>query len=216
LIDYEGSWRKLVDQSQEEPLSRLIEKLKAGVAAEESFATLFRRFYRRVYNTFPGSRISAESRRELTQDVFFKVYKHRQSCPADAFEHWLLRIARTTFLSWFERENRLKRRGDEISWDDLGEAQPFSAQDALPVERLIEGERAAALRRAVEELPDRMRQCILLRVYQDMSEPEIAATLRMAEGTVKAHLFAARKRLRETLFVEAPELGTAGGRGSDQ
>jgi len=196
-----------VDDDRDEFLRLLVENLKAGVDAEESFAALFRRFYGRVYNTFASSRIPAETRKELTQDVFSKVYQHRESCPAAAFDRWLLRIARTTFLSWFEREGRLKRRGREISWEDLGpgEAEARAAghsTDELPLERLLDRERAELLLRAVEELPDRMRQCVLLRSYQGLSEAEIAATLHMAVGTVKAHLHAARKRLRDRLDVE--------------
>jgi RNA polymerase sigma factor (sigma-70 family) len=209
-----------LDADREESVRRLVDGWKAGIDAEKCFADLFRRFYGRVYNTFASSSIPAEIRKELSQEVFSKVHQHRESCPPDAFGRWLFRLARTTFLSWFERESRLKRRGREVSWEELGvaEAGAEAARQETEVsliDELLVRERAELVLRAIEELPERMRQCVLLRCYQELSEAEIAATLQMAVGTVKAHLHAARKRLREKLAGELRAMD-AGGGGDDR
>lgn len=191
---------KLVDES----LRLLIEKWKAGIDVEENFALIFRQLYRRVYKTLASSRITPAVRQELTQEVWIKVHRSRVSCPVEGFEGWLYRIATRTLLTWFQRQSRLKRQGQEVAWDDLTSAAPGMQEADLPLERLLAAEQSEALERAIEELPERMQQCILLRIYQDMSEAEIAATLRIAEGTVKAHLSAARQRLRERLAPQVP------------
>jgi len=53
-----------------------------------------------------------------------------------------------------------------------------------------------ALLKSLERLPPRQRACVVLRYLEDMAEAEIAETLRIREGTVKAHLAQARERLR--------------------
>jgi RNA polymerase sigma-70 factor, ECF subfamily len=210
-----------VDADRDESIRRLVESWKAGIDAEGSFAALFRRWYGRVVGTFARSQIPAGIREELAQEVFRKVHQYRASCPSERFERWLLRLARTTFLSWFESESRLKRRGREVSWEDVGpaEARAHAAGkvgEDLPIDHLLEHERAELLLRAVEELPERMRQCVLLHWYQDLSEAETAAILHIAVGTVKAHLHAARKRLRENLGAELRSVDAGGGGSEDR
>jgi DNA-directed RNA polymerase specialized sigma24 family protein len=47
-----------------------------------------------------------------------------------------------------------------------------------------------------------MRRCLALRVEQDLKYREIASVMRLSIDTVKAHLFQARQRLKETLGDE--------------
>jgi len=60
---------------------------------------------------------------------------------------------------------------------------------------------------AVRALPDRQRAAVVLRYVDDLSVPEIALVLEVAEGTIKATLSQARsslaRRLAEPLEVEA-------------
>ena len=60
------------------------------------------------------------------------------------------------------------------------------------------------LRRAVAALPERQRQCTALRFYEDMTVQQIAATLRISEGSVKTHLHRALRTLEEALS-EGPQ-----------
>lgn len=53
--------------------------------------------------------------------------------------------------------------------------------------------------RALRRLPPRRRAVIVLRYVHDLPEGQIAETLGVAEGTVKAHLAQAREQLREIL-----------------
>ena len=52
---------------------------------------------------------------------------------------------------------------------------------------------------ALMKLPRMQRACIVLRYFDDMHDPEIAAVLDCAEGTVKSHLYRARRALAVTL-----------------
>ena len=67
------------------------------------------------------------------------------------------------------------------------------------------GDRATVLdvRAALDELSPRERACVVLRFYDDMTVPQIAAHLRLAEGTVKRYLADASGRLAKALDTEA-------------
>ena len=60
-------------------------------------------------------------------------------------------------------------------------------------------ERRGQLEEAIRELPRQMRRCLVLRVYRELSYREIATALKLSIDTVKAHLFQARKKLKERL-----------------
>jgi len=57
------------------------------------------------------------------------------------------------------------------------------------------------VRRALRELSPRERACIVLRFYDDLTVPQIAARLNLADGTVKRYLSDASARLAELLHT---------------
>ena len=66
-----------------------------------------------------------------------------------------------------------------------------------PAEAAMRNEAAGRLRQAVEALPEKHQQVILLRFFEDASLPEIAALLDCSVGTVKSRLHYALEKLRE-------------------
>ena len=55
---------------------------------------------------------------------------------------------------------------------------------------------AEVVRRALDRLPARMRAAVMLRYFEDMTEPEIAALLGVSLGTVKSTVSRAVAKLR--------------------
>ncbi len=70
------------------------------------------------------------------------------------------------------------------------------ATGAPPDEEAMRREAAARLRQAVEALPAKHQQVILLRFFEDASLPEIATVLGCSVGTVKSRLHYGLDRLR--------------------
>jgi RNA polymerase sigma-70 factor, ECF subfamily len=71
----------------------------------------------------------------------------------------------------------------------------------LPADKLLEIERAARLRDAIDRLPPKHQQVILLRFYEQASLAEIAAALKLSTGTVKSRLHHALGKLRNMKSV---------------
>ncbi|GAA4398891.1 SigE family RNA polymerase sigma factor [Fodinibacter luteus] len=78
---------------------------------------------------------------------------------------------------------------------------PGARDQAGPEERLVE---AQTVWQALETLSERQRAVVVLRYYADLSEAEIADTLGIAPGTVKAHAHAALAALGTTLRATDP------------
>jgi RNA polymerase sigma factor (sigma-70 family) len=88
-----------------------------------------------------------------------------------------------THISWWRR-----RRLEELPTDELpGQAVADHAR---------ESDTAEVVRRALDRLPHRMRTTVMLRYFEDMTEPEIAATLGISLGTVKSTVSRTVAKLR--------------------
>ena len=81
--------------------------------------------------------------------------------------------------------------------DERREAQEnLPAADPSPADEAMRREAADKLRHAVEALPEKHQQVVLLRFFEDASLPEIAALLDCSVGTVKSRLHYALEKLR--------------------
>lgn len=95
--------------------------------------------------------------------------------------------ARPRPLAWLPRAEAEKH---EAAQHDL------PAVEASPAAAVVQRERAALLRQAVESLPEKHRQVVLLRFFEEASLEEIATVLGCSIGTVKSRLHHALEKLR--------------------
>jgi len=78
---------------------------------------------------------------------------------------------------------------------------PDSSPDA-PEDRVILNDQQSMVIEALEDLPPRQRECLLLRFYFDLTEREIGATLQISPNSVKTHCRRGMDSLRKNLEVE--------------
>lgn len=191
---------------QGEPIEPIVQRLRDGAGREESFRTLFERFYWPLFRFFEHRGFSREECQDLIQETFFRVYRGIGTFRGDArWEHWLFRIAANTASKALRHQTAAKRSGREVPCvaDEMGDSPPSAAggcprgADApVPLRELLGKEMRELLTQAVDGLPAQMRRCVRLRVFQELDYDEIAAVLEIAPATVKVQLFKARKRLQ--------------------
>lgn len=189
----------------DDPSLRLVELIRKGIDVEANSERLYRLHYRRVRSFFRAKGFSDEDSRDLTQDVFFRVFKGLDKFRGEArFLTWLFEIADHVYQNELRRRKTGKRKGWEISLETGGKSEDgeetasFEPPPSQPtaMNDMIDKERAEALARAIQEMPDQMRTCFLLRYQQGRKYKEIAAIMKLKIDTVKAHLFQAKKRLK--------------------
>lgn len=145
---------------------------------------------------------------DLTQEVFARLYARRKHYePTGKFSTFLWRIALNICYDEIRRNKRRRERSlDEPDDDNL--TVEFEAAGTTPDQRLVEDERADAVRRALGDLAEPYRVVVVLRHYEGLKFREIAEVLRIPEGTVKSRMTEALSQLGLTLnsyFSDSPE-----------
>lgn len=188
------------------PASAAIAAFQSGADRHRAFRTLFERYRRPVERFFARKGVAPEERRDLTQDVFLRIYRELDGFRGEArFETWLYQIASTTYLKSLRRRSTAKRRGREVSVDAFETPPSAFAENPGQLDRLVDDEQRRRLAAAIAELPEQMRHCLTLRLDRGLSNREIALVLRLSPNTVKAHLFQARKRLAARLAPQTDD-----------
>jgi RNA polymerase sigma-70 factor, ECF subfamily len=133
---------------------------------------------------------------DLVQETFLKAFRNFGSFhPGTDFRAWIFRILRNTFLS--SRSTLERRMTVELKNE---EEFPLSRTQCISPESLfIERSNIAAIRSAIEQLPLRSREVILLSDVEGFAYKEIAEILEIPIGTVMSRLARARKAVREAL-----------------
>jgi len=190
-----------------EPIEPIIQRLRDGTGREESFRTLFDRFYWPLFRFFEHRGFSTEECQDLIQETFIRVYRGIETFRGEArWEHWLFRIAANTAIKALRHRAAAKRAGHEVPLEveEEGDSPALATGEsargtAEPLRQLLGKEMKDLLVKAIEGLPGQMRRCVRLRVLQDLDYDEIAEILQLSPSTVKVQLFKARKRLQMEL-----------------
>lgn len=162
---------------------------------KEFYAAFVSARYSSLYRTaylLTGDHHTAE---DVVQSALIKVYvSWRRVRAANRSESYARRIVVNEVVSLHRRRWTHEVRSDRP--DELARA----GSHAGPEEAVVATHAAWV---ALATLTPRQRAVLVLRYYEDMSETEIAATLGIAAGTVKAHAHAALVALRARVPVEA-------------
>jgi len=133
----------------------------------------------------------SENAEDIAQEAFAKAYtSFRDLRDRDRFRAWLVR------MTWRLAINRLRSDRRRSARETVTVNAP---PNPTPAQTILEKERAARLWTAIDSLPDKLRITIVLSGIEEYDTREVAALLRLPEGTVKSRLFLARQRLKELL-----------------
>ncbi|HLW97317.1 MAG TPA: sigma-70 family RNA polymerase sigma factor [Candidatus Acidoferrales bacterium] len=187
-------------------------QLMLGVRAgdETSFELLLQRYRTPLVNFLNRMVRDTAQAEDLAQEVFLRVYRARKEYePSAKFTTWLFRIATNLALNSLRdgRHHRLDISIDQTVDDGEQEQARLDVADKSPdiEHQLLERDRAAFIRRAVDALPEKQRAAVLLHKYIELDYAEIARTLECSESALKSLLFRAYETLRIQL---APLVGS--------
>jgi RNA polymerase sigma-70 factor (ECF subfamily) len=171
---------------------------------EKAYRTLLTKYERAVFNICLKMVRNREEARDLSQEAFMKVFSMLDRYnPAYAFSNWLFKITSNLCI-----DSMRKRRVDTLPMDEpiqssKGEFErQYASPGDTPDKTLAKKERMTLLATAIDSLPDHYRIMIVLRHQQDLSYEEIAETLDVPLGTVKARIHRAREMLKSRLENE--------------
>jgi RNA polymerase sigma-70 factor (ECF subfamily) len=137
-----------------------------------------------------------EDSEDVAQEAMLRAYRFFRGFHGGDARAWLLQIVRNTCYTWLEKN----RPGELMTeFDEELHPQPSVTPESLA----ISGDNRERLGRALETLPPRFREVLVLRELEGCSYKEIAAITAIPIGTVMSALARARQRLQRAL-TQAP------------
>lgn len=166
--------------------TELIQRAQEG--DPQAIRELYRTYSPRVYAIV--KRLAADDglAEDWAQEAWVRIFRALGTFRGEArFTTWLHRIAVNSALHgrrWRERRVRLEA--------PIPDTMPASTRTDQPLLRL-------RLEKAMQQLPERMRQVLVLHDIEGYTHEDIADFLGINAGTSKSQLFKARARMRELL-----------------
>jgi RNA polymerase sigma-70 factor (ECF subfamily) len=177
----------------EAELQQLVRRAQEGDT--EAFGKIYDHFFTAVYR-YAAFRLPKEIAEDTTADIFVKAweklhtYKIQKNVP---FGAWIFRIARYTVIDTY----RTQRGFEEVS-ETLPDTDNFNRAET----RLERKETLLVVRHALEQLPRRYRDVLLLTYVSELPYSEVARVLRMTEGGVRILKMRALRKLEALLPPE--------------
>ncbi len=158
-----------------------------------AYAELYQKYIRYAFGIALLLLKDSSTAADVCQEAFIKVYQNIQSFKdGNQFKPWFYRILVNEAMRLTRRIMCLPKPIEKIP--DIP-----SSTFSEPQNVIITREQADEIRQAINKLPVKLKVPIILRYYADLTEEEIAATLKIPPGTVKSRLSRGRDRLRRFL-----------------
>lgn len=178
----------------------LIEKAKNG--DRNAFEQLILQNEKIVYNIAYRMISNKEDVKDISQEVFIKVYKNiGRFDEKSAFSTWIYRIAVNTCIDEMRKQKNKQTvsMDEELEKEDSIVKKQFAASIETPEDDFIKKERKKELLTAMNELSEAHKTVLTLRDLQGFSYAEIAEITQTTIGTVKSRLARAREQLKMIL-----------------
>lgn len=120
-----------------------------------------------------------EVAKDILQDTFVSLWENKEKVEPSKIKSWLFTVAHNNMLKLF-RYNKIRQNSF---------IEENSSESNLENTQLID--------QLLKQLPDRMRQCLMLKDWQGFSIKEIAEILDISEENVKVNIFRAKVKLKE-------------------
>lgn len=160
----------------------------------EKAAILFERYQAMLYNFFVKLSFETELSKDLTQNVFLRLIKYRNSYDErKSFKAWFFQLARNQYLDHVNNVKNKRSRFDDL--EKLAHKAAENMQDQAQTER------EEVLYKALSLLDEEQRELIVLSKFQKMKYTDIAQIYNITEAAVKVKVHRAIKKLKGVYFM---------------
>lgn len=180
------------------PDSKVVERVLEG--EKELFEILLRRYNQRLFRVIRSYINSEDDVRDIMQDAYVKAYlKLQQFNNQSSFSTWLIRIAINEALQHIRKNKRLLTNyGKTESLENVFQLPDTNQMN--PEKQTITTETRVLVEQAVDRLPEKYKVVFVLQQVEGLTNPEIAACLKLTDSNVKVRLHRAKNLLKEELF----------------
>lgn len=174
--------------------SALVQRAKNG--DKSAFDMLVRKYQHRIAAVVSRFvRDYAESQ-DVVQDSFIRAYKSLSGFRGDSqFYTWMYRIAVNTAKNHLASKKRRPSFDVELDDAETIDGGIYIQNNDTPEHELLRDEIAQVVSKALQQLPEDIRQAITLREMEGLSYEEIADVMNTPVGTVRSRIFRAREAI---------------------
>ncbi len=168
---------------------------------QNAFAKLRHKYHDAIFNLIYRMIREKDEVEDLTQEAFIKAFASLSTFNDEyAFSTWLYKIATNNCIDYIRRK-KLQTFSIDKPIESKESDFKFELPDTSfePDQELITSQRKKLLEDAINSLPPKYRQVIVMRHQEELEYQEIARILKLPLGTVKAHIFRAREILYKYL-----------------
>ncbi|GAB4117585.1 MAG: RNA polymerase sigma factor SigW [Candidatus Caldatribacteriota bacterium] len=166
------------------------------------FSRLIDNYRHMIYNLAYRMSNNLQEAEDIAQETFIKAFQYLDHFnPNYKFSTWLYQIALNIIRDRFKKKEIFSYSLDTPKEGADTESLPPEPVDHThnPEYILTRKEEAELIQRAINALPLKYKEVIILRHIQDLSYLEIARILKLSESTVKIRLFRAREQLKKEI-----------------
>jgi RNA polymerase sigma-70 factor (ECF subfamily) len=179
--------------------TKLIQQALQG--NEHAYKQLMKKYYAPLSNLIYRLIRDKQSVEDLTQEAFVKAFQSLKYFNRQyAFSTWLYKIATNNTIDYL-RKKKLETFSIHKPIASEESDYTFELPDSTyePDKEIIRNQKSAIIQEAIDRLPEKYRRVIIMRHTEERDYAEIARTLKLPIGTVKAHIFRARELLYKYL-----------------
>lgn len=170
-----------------------------------AFEVLVNQYQKSVYRISYRYVGSEEDAKDVTQEVFVKIYKNLSNFKFESkFSTWIYQIASNTAIDFLRKRKETYSIDAEIEEKDgaMRAEVPDHNKEDRPEEVLERKEQMDEIQRAITKLSSEHREVLILRAYGELSYDEMSEVLGVSLGTVKSRLKRARENMKELYMKE--------------
>ncbi len=164
---------------------------------ERAYREFLRRYREQVYRLVRNSIRDGEEALDVTQESFVAAFAALKRYDRERpFKLWISRIALNKCRDWGRRR---AVRSFFTRASPIEDAFDLTSDGASPETEAGDRAELRRVRAAIGDLPAKLREALVLRAIEGMSQAEAAEALGVTEKTVETRLYRARARLNELL-----------------
>ncbi|MEM9557459.1 MAG: RNA polymerase sigma factor [Acidobacteriota bacterium] len=153
---------------------------------------------------FRARGFNVENSRDLVQQTLLEALRAEGSFRGDgSFRAWVLGIAKNVYRSELRYRGQDKRAGVHVPLEAIEREDRRSTQAVVvppaALRQSLDAEQSRLLRQELDRLPPGQRDCLILRIDQDLSYREISKVLQVSIDAVKTRVYAGKATLRKRL-----------------
>lgn len=181
---------------------QLVARVKRG--DKRAFDLLVLRYQQRLFGLISRYVRDRDEIQDIAQEAFVRAYRALPEFRGESqFYTWLYRIAVNTAKNYLASRGRRPPTTDV----DIDETEAYDGAAILqdhdsPEAEYFGRELQQVVARAMRELPDELRQALMLREFDGLSYEEIAEVMKCPVGTVRSRIFRAREAVDKQVQIQ--------------